>query len=210
MYKNGTPPIMLMNKESENSNDYTEKKGRHDIKPSTHVKCKKSSPSDLNHFGLKKGFLTRDRTTERENKVENIKEEGQKISSIGIDVPKYELVERGKFELLNHFGSGFTKTTASTSRPEFLVYRIKLPKLNDSDDIELEIGEDKLCLNSKPSTTSKYELSLDLPYTVKFEDGTAKFHTDSKVLEIKLPVRKSPSSTSPLHTIPKPQDEQRQ
>ena len=69
-------------------------------------------------------------------------------------------------------------------RPEFVIVTIILPGTNTSADIELDVLENKLKLDSQ-----LFELDIPLPYPVYEEDGTAKFDKSLKNLVVTLPVK---------------------
>lgn len=70
--------------------------------------------------------------------------------------------------------------------PKELVVEIDLPMLNSTQDCNLDVTSKKLFLISE--RPAKYKLSIDLPYTVDEEAGSAKFDTSSRKLIVSLPV----------------------
>lgn len=69
--------------------------------------------------------------------------------------------------------------------PEFLVAEIKLPNVNSSKTLTLDLGEDRILLHAHPSL---YHLDIYLPYNLNQEDSGAQFNKDNKVLTLTLPV----------------------
>lgn len=68
---------------------------------------------------------------------------------------------------------------------EFLVAEIQLPQIISAKSIELDIGEDRILLNTRSGV---YCLDIYLPYNLNQEECGAEFDKKSKVLTITMPV----------------------
>lgn len=106
----------------------------------------------------------------------------KKIEQKPKNEPKYNIVHRGEFDMLDFT---YSSIGTSTKRPKELVITIQLPKLDSTKEVELDIFEKQLVLNhQKPD----YNLNLALPYPINEETCSAKFEKSSHNLIITLPV----------------------
>lgn len=99
-------------------------------------------------------------------------------------IPKYKIVQRRGVELqeMTHGPDAKLKLTI----PSELVVTIDLPLLNTTNDVNLDVTNKRIHLNSeKPA---KYRLDISLPYDVKEDVGSAKFDKSKRQLVITLPV----------------------
>ncbi|CAF0706004.1 unnamed protein product [Brachionus calyciflorus] len=69
---------------------------------------------------------------------------------------------------------------------EFLVAEIELPNILSANSIQLDIGEDRILLNTR---SQLYHLDIYLPYNLKQEECGSQFDKKSKVLTITMPVQ---------------------
>lgn len=71
--------------------------------------------------------------------------------------------------------------------PDFLVADINLPGISSAKAITLDIGEDRIVLNTRPQM---YQLDIFLPYNLKQDECGSQFHVQSHVLTITMPIAK--------------------
>mmetsp|Transcript_4199 Transcript_4199/g.5697 ORF Transcript_4199/g.5697 Transcript_4199/m.5697 type:complete len:675 (-) Transcript_4199:151-2175(-) len=103
------------------------------------------------------------------------------------NVPDYVIVERGS-QLGNNilqFGSERHEVIGSR-RPSELVVKIRIPAVTDLKLVDLDMQEKHLSLNAPPYDA----LSVDLPYKVEHERGSAKYKRKKQILLVTLPVKK--------------------
>ena len=99
-------------------------------------------------------------------------------------VPKYKIVQRHgiDFQEMTHDRDAKLNVTV----PKELVVTIDLPLLNTTQDANLDVTKKRIELSSeKPA---KYRLSINLPYDVIEENGSARFEKVKRQLVITLPV----------------------
>ncbi|XP_050541917.1 protein kintoun-like [Daktulosphaira vitifoliae] len=115
--------------------------------------------------------------------LENVKKEPS------FTIPKYIIKYRSDIDIQEHGYNMHCKLNAVI--PKELIIEIFLPLLDTSSNIELDVLPKSLNLVcQKPS---KYQLSIDLPYTVLEDNGNATFDKSAKKLIVCLPViRKEP------------------
>ncbi|CAH1799093.1 unnamed protein product [Owenia fusiformis] len=70
--------------------------------------------------------------------------------------------------------------------PEYLVADMHLPKLKTAATLTLDIGEDRIVLQTRSLI---YGLDIYLPYDIIQEDAVAQFNRKTKVLSITMPVQ---------------------
>jgi len=70
--------------------------------------------------------------------------------------------------------------------PQFLVAEAKLPNVFDSKELTLDIGEDRIILESKDKG---YFLDVFVPYTITQDTVTSTFDKNSKILTITMPIK---------------------
>lgn len=113
---------------------------------------------------------------------------GAQASSVPSEyaTPKYEVIHRRHVEM--HELTDELDAKLNVTLPKELVIKINLPLLSSSKDVLLDVNTKSihLCCD-KPA---KYKLSVDLPYEVDKEIGTAQFDSVSKVLTVTMPVLK--------------------
>ncbi|KAI9207863.1 pre-RNA processing PIH1/Nop17-domain-containing protein [Polychytrium aggregatum] len=105
------------------------------------------------------------------------------LASQGIETPSYTLVHRGAIDY-SHFTS--QKVRDLPTRPEYLVLKVELPRMETVQEAELDVTARQVTL----SVPSKYRLSVDLSFEVDQDNGSAKFIKKTRCLELVLPVMK--------------------
>ena len=104
-------------------------------------------------------------------------------SSDGYEIPKYSFIHRGFFDIQDFREAPDAK---QSTRPKELIVEIQLPLLKSAASVDLDVLPKKINLQSeKPA---KYKLSLDLPYEVDEDNGSAKFDKSKHKLVVTLPV----------------------
>ena len=111
-------------------------------------------------------------------------------------IPKYEIIERGEFDMADHTIEGLKRPS---SRPKLLIIKVRLRGIKSVKQLELDVTKERLVLTSL-ELEPKYHLSIKLPYPVISDDGTAKFDKDSHTLKISLPVIRQDIALSCLST----------
>ena len=125
-------------------------------------------------------------------------------------IPYYEVIEKGQFELLDlnrqpqllQSQTSSTDAAASTfSRPEYLEYRITLHGVRKIQDLNLDVSDQRLVLdsasdsdsssNSDSSGSNRYHLGIQLPYPVNEDRGRAQFNASKNLLTVTLSVQRS-------------------
>ena len=107
--------------------------------------------------------------------------------------PKFSLTERNSFQFIKD--SAIDGSSPNSLRPAFLVYRIELPEIKTSSDIELEISPRKLILKTLVKKadlqSNSYYLEQNLPYSVDSNNATkAQWDKGKHELTITIPVQK--------------------
>ena len=69
-------------------------------------------------------------------------------------------------------------------RPEELMVRIELPKVEAAGEVQLDVQPESLQMG----VPGKYSLAVPLPYRVNEREGCAKFDASARQMEIRLPV----------------------
>ncbi|XP_072299666.1 PIH1 domain-containing protein 1 [Eucyclogobius newberryi] len=93
------------------------------------------------------------------------------------------------------------ESLTATKRPEFtllveppageaqyLIAEIKLPGITSARSLLLDVGEDRLVLNARPSL---YHLDIFHPFLVEQDSSMAQYNTTTQILTITLPVASS-------------------
>eukprot|EP00735_Rhodelphis_limneticus_P008676 TRINITY_DN2188_c0_g1::TRINITY_DN2188_c0_g1_i1::g.12829::m.12829 TRINITY_DN2188_c0_g1::TRINITY_DN2188_c0_g1_i1::g.12829 ORF type:complete len:353 (+),score=8.88,sp/B1H1W9/KTU_XENLA/31.01/4e-44,PIH1/PF08190.7/6.5e+03,PIH1/PF08190.7/2.9e-57,CS/PF04969.11/0.16,ASXH/PF13919.1/1.6 TRINITY_DN2188_c0_g1_i1:94-1152(+) len=99
----------------------------------------------------------------------------------GPETPEYEIVHQGSVDIQDFVLSRYS--TKST-RPQNLILRISLLKLETISGVDLDISTKTLTLDAP----GQYHLHVDLPFEVDEENGSAKFDKSKRKLVITLPV----------------------
>ncbi|XP_026870478.1 PIH1 domain-containing protein 1 isoform X1 [Electrophorus electricus] len=72
--------------------------------------------------------------------------------------------------------------------PEYLVAEIQLPGVSSACSLVLDLGEDRLLLNARPS---RFHLDIYFPFFVDQENSSAQYSTKTQVLTVTMPVMSS-------------------
>lgn len=104
-------------------------------------------------------------------------------------IPKYTVSEKGNQSMVTQEFESVGKQFVTSNRPVELVYRIELPKVVKSSQVELDVQERRLLLSYK----DVYRLDVDpLPFPVFEQKGNAKYDKARKMLTVTLPVKPAP------------------
>ena len=186
-YMNGSPSIMLI------SNDKLTMLSKHN---ENNIEMKKSRTSlqTSKEFGLKKGFLLGNK---KRNQIDSLPK-SILVSSETI-IPHFEVIERGNFDLIDHT---MDCRAHKSTRPAFIEYRISLPTIKSSNQIDLKVSRCciELSTSSKATKCTKYAVNIPLHYPILSEEGMAKFDTSLSKLVITLPVERQENSIQTVNT----------
>ncbi|KAK6300070.1 hypothetical protein J4Q44_G00301030 [Coregonus suidteri] len=69
--------------------------------------------------------------------------------------------------------------------PEFLIAEIQLPGVASSLSLVLDLGEDRLVLNARPSL---FHLDCFIPFFIDQEGSVAQYNTNTQILTVTMPV----------------------
>ena len=78
------------------------------------------------------------------------------------------------------------KQPHDASNPHEMIATLKLPKILSKDELLLELGPDRLLLQS-----DMYLLDIFLPFNIYPEQSTAEFHRDERHLKVQMKVSKN-------------------
>ncbi|XP_014671983.1 PREDICTED: protein kintoun-like [Priapulus caudatus] len=107
--------------------------------------------------------------------------------------PKYNIIHRCSVDLQDFVGQN---DATHKTQPNELVVAVYLPLLNSASTLELDVFPKSLSLQC--DTPAKYKLTVNLPYTVLEDEGTAKFDVAEHKLVVILPVRQVSELISPV------------
>lgn len=195
-YKNGKPPAMMIKTVEKSASSLSSNRLGKDNKKQVDGIDGHKWP-EMRDYSMKKGFLLKQAKTKRKtksngggrntialsNKKDGFGRGGGKTRE-GDTIPSYDIIERGEFDLTDHNIQGLNRPS---TRPKFLLIRIKLPGIKSVKRIELNISKERLALKSFHSHPI-YNLCIILPYPVMSDDGSAKFEKEKCTLTINLPV----------------------
>ena len=105
-------------------------------------------------------------------------------------IPRYTIIQRDSHNDYQKFTNDKQKNFGS--RPDSIVIKISLPGIRSAVEAELDVTSFQLELKC----STKYALSIDLPFPVFSDNGSAKFDKQRSELSITLPVVPAPT---PLH-----------
>lgn len=108
------------------------------------------------------------------------------MTTDGYTTPKYELIHRRHVEM--HELTDEMDSKLNVTLPKELVIKINLPLLSSSKDVLLDVNTKSIHVLCE--TPAKYKLTVDLPYEVDKEIGTAQFDSICKILTVTLPILK--------------------
>jgi dynein assembly factor 2 len=118
-----------------------------------------------------------------EKKAAAKKNEPKKKPEDDATIPKYTIVHRSEVDMQEYRNAPDAKPS---TRPRELIIKIELPLLKSAAQVNLDIFEKRLVLESKEPAV--YKLDLNLPYHVDESEGSAKFDKQKRTLTITLPV----------------------
>ncbi|XP_056144094.1 PIH1 domain-containing protein 1 isoform X2 [Lampris incognitus] len=72
--------------------------------------------------------------------------------------------------------------------PQYLVAEIQLPGVSSSRSLVLDVGEDRLVLNARPSL---FHLDIFHPFFIDQANSVAQYNTSTQILTVTMPVRSS-------------------
>ena len=75
------------------------------------------------------------------------------------------------------------KQPHDAAQPKEIIATLKIPKIVSKEDLILELGSDRLVLQS-----DIYSLDIFLPFNVSPEQSTAQFHRDDRYLKVEMQV----------------------
>ena len=116
-----------------------------------------------------------------------------KKEPMGPVTPKYTIVHSGTQELADAWTDGGMTDSllhAYQNRPKLLVLKIQLPKIENANDVELDIAEKSVILDVGEEPKQLYHLEMTLPYAVDpdGEQSSATFDKSKRTLVVHLPV----------------------
>jgi len=205
-YKNGDPPVMVLAKKAKaKAKVEGVKKAKAKAEAEAKVEgVKKDATSKPAQTALKKGFMTAKKTTRKgksagsegsdgsSTKTGGGGQRGGGTTKEGKAIPFYTISESGSFVVSDHTMES-TNTTSASTRPKNLVVRIDLPLAKRAGELDLDVSEAKLTLNSIEGNKGGHDYSLDVrfSYPVVGDDGTAKWDKVNHVLTVTVPVVKA-------------------
>ncbi|KAF5293186.1 hypothetical protein FQA39_LY13654 [Lamprigera yunnana] len=123
-----------------------------------------------------------------ENKAEsNVKNYLNSIETNSQRKPKIETISSVTFDNKDGREPEY-RLFRKTERKDELCGEFKLLKVKDSDELNLDVGEDRIIIETK--NNGQYYLDVFIPFTVCQEGVTATFNKTSKILTIVMPLRK--------------------
>lgn len=184
LYMNGSPSIMLLP-----SNQLNKTSNRNNGNETLNMKESTIETQLSNQFGFKKGFLL---GKKKRNKIDSLPTSN--LTSSKAIIPHFEVIERGNFDLIDHTIDG---PKHKSTRPAFVEYRISLPTIKSSNQVDLKVNKQRIELSTSPKCIecTAYSLNIPLRYPVLSEEGTAKFDTSLSKLVITLPVERQEKNT---------------
>ena len=108
--------------------------------------------------------------------------EVSKINKTGRKAPEYKVIYRGELDMQNFTGG---RDGTSRNRPKDLVVEVALPYVKSAGDLDLDIFEKQLVLDSKKPD---YYLDISLPCKVDENLGKAQFDKGKEILSVILPI----------------------
>lgn len=206
LYKSGDPVTLCLKKEREASESVKTKKKTQsqDGKQKKTAGDKNKQTMDtikrVDHKADKSVLTQLTHVEESDESSPLIKE----VSSVKIEEKQssdkkkmqYQLIYRGKFELLHHMQADPDKKVPDDRyRPKELVVEINFPLSSSAKGLDLDVSDKMLRL---AADSGDYEpLELTLPFPVIEDKGSAKFDRKNHKLVVTLPVQPPPK--------PKPQ-----
>ncbi|XP_046567374.1 LOW QUALITY PROTEIN: protein kintoun-like [Haliotis rubra] len=120
---------------------------------------------------------------EEKKKKEAKTKKSKAIKESKATVPEYTITHRSDLDLQEYRNAPDARTS---TRPKDLVVKVFLPLLTSAGNVDLDVFEQRLKVESQ--TPAAYKLDIKLPYNVVEDEGSAKFDKTKKCLTITLPV----------------------
>mmetsp|Transcript_13617 Transcript_13617/g.16366 ORF Transcript_13617/g.16366 Transcript_13617/m.16366 type:complete len:632 (+) Transcript_13617:154-2049(+) len=158
----------------------------------------KGNPDAKDYPGMKQENVTPNQGSQSSGKSSAFKFEKKKQppKEVGLVEPKYEIVHCKKGDIQQAWSDN--KLQSDARRPDSLLVRISLPRLDKMSGVDLDVSKNRVLL-TKPEM---YRLDLSLPYEVDDSKGRAKFDKGRRALEVTLPVVPAPVPLAPSETEP--------
>jgi dynein assembly factor 2 len=102
--------------------------------------------------------------------------------------PEYSIKYRSSADMQDHVIQ--RQDAVISSRPKELVVQVELPLLDSAAGVDLDVQEQTMVLAREAQPA--YSLSIQLPFPVEEEKGSARFDKSRKMLLVSLPVRAAP------------------
>lgn len=145
--------------------------------------------ADDDSLGLKASSTTIRKRAQAAPPVQGERETVVDNTDMDSKTPRYVVSEKGNQNMVTQEFESVGKQFVASNRPVELVYRVELPKVVKSSQVELDVQERRLVL----SYLDVYRLDVDpLPYPVFEGKGNAKYDKVRKTLTVTLPVRPAP------------------
>ncbi|XP_071078867.1 protein kintoun-like [Haliotis cracherodii] len=136
---------------------------------------------------------TAEKMKERESEIAKREEEAKKKEAktkkskakteTKVTTPEYTITHRSDMDLQEYRNAPDARTS---TRPKDLVVKVFLPLLPSAGNVDLDIFEQRLTVESK--APAAYKLDIKLPFNVNDDEGTAKYDKSKRCLTITLPV----------------------
>lgn len=121
--------------------------------------------------------------TKTETSIEYISKVLENQKQVTNKVPEYSIIHQG---VISDYSDFTNSRERAGTRPDVLLLKVKLPKIESISQIELDTFEKCVELN----VPGIYEVVIPLPFSVVHDEGTAKFDKITKELSVSLPVVK--------------------
>lgn len=128
------------------------------------------------------GKVQRHHIQQRSNKIKEV----QEADKIQLPSNLNKKLNKKEFLIEEHKSKPIFKIIKDPieGTPEHLVVVVQLPGIKSNQDIALDVGEDRLCLE-----TSIHFLDIFVPFQIISKDVVAQFHRDKRDLSITLPLK---------------------
>lgn len=126
----------------------------------------------------------KDETNARKASAVNAKAKKAADAVAKYATPKYQIIHRRDVEL--HEMTNELDAKINLTIPKELLVVVDLPLLKSTKEVALDVTTNTVHLISE--VPAKYRLKIDLPFDVDESNGTAKFDSATRKLEITLPV----------------------
>lgn len=170
--------------------------------PSTVIRVKKESKEEIiTKAETSSEYLAKILENQKNVKYEDTKDVKMQGKKAENKIPEYTIVHQGVISDYTDFTNAREK---SGTRPDVLLLKVKLPKVESISQIELDTFEKCVEL----IVPGIYEVQISLPFSVVHDEGTAKFDKVTKELSVSLPVIKPKFSKPDKVLIEEVEDDQ--